>query len=61
MTKTLATLLAQAAPATGDAVIPAEAACLLLAKAIEALCKKLDLDATVTDTNYEAIVEAVSL
>lgn len=56
----LATLLKTLKDAD-DSDIPAQAAVRLLAKAVEALCQKLDADAGVTDTNYEATIEAVSL
>lgn len=44
-----------------DATIPPSEAVRLLATALHALCAKLDLDAGVTDTNYAAVVDAISL
>ena len=43
-----------------DPGIPADVAVLLLAKALKTLCEKLDLDAGVTDANYQTLVSAVS-
>jgi len=43
-----------------DPGIPADVAVRLLAKALKTLCDKLDLDAGVTDADYQATVEAVS-
>jgi len=43
-----------------DPSIPPGVGIKLLAKAIEKLCQKLDLDAGVTDVNYETTVEAVA-
>lgn len=43
-----------------DPGIPATVAVLLLAKALNAVCAKLDADAGVTDTNYASTTAAIA-
>lgn len=60
-TLTLAHLREAAAVDSGDQVAPAEKQIKLLTVALRTLAAKLDADAGVTDTNYTAVIDALSL
>jgi hypothetical protein len=46
---------------SNDPVVTSENDSKIVAKALRALAAKLDLDATVTDTNYLAVIDAITL
>lgn len=55
----LAHILDATIDANDPQILP-EQAVKILAKVVKALAAKLDLDAGVTDTNYEAVIDAVT-
>lgn len=58
---TLGHIREAAAVDAGDQVASAEKMCKLLTVALRTLAAKLDADAGVTDTNYTAVIDALTL